>query len=251
MTTSREGLTPRLVIVAPAYNEERDLPIWLESLKHSPWRRRVKQLIIVDDGSTDRTALLAKSYKGKLPITLISYRPNRGPGVAFRRGLIEAMKRARDHDVIVTVECDNTSDLAILSQMILKLKEGAGVCVASYYTRGGGFTDVSWWRILVSEIGNLLIRFGCGIKGVRTYSSFFRVYRPAALRRLSRVTNGRLFIENGFACVVELLARLSALGEELAEVPMVLVGSKRQGKSKMRQIPTALGYFRVVLQYRR
>lgn len=239
-----------MYLVVPAYNEEKDLPIWLTSLVKWWGKKYLKKLIIVDDGSTDKTSLVIKSFADKLPIKLISYQPNRGPGTAFRRGLGAAISMANPNDLIVTMECDNTSDLKILDKMIEKISEGGDVCVASYYTVGGGFADVSWQRILVSQIGNWLVRKGCGIRDIHTYSSFYRVYRAEILKQLAKTTSDRLFIENGFACVVEILARLKKMGAELSEVPMILVGSNRRGKSKMRQIPTALGYFRVLLYYR-
>lgn len=240
-----------MYFVVPAYNEEKDLPIFLASLAKWRGKKFLKKLIMVDDGSTDKTLSVIKSFTYKLPIKLISYRPNKGPGTAFRRGLTAAIKFAKDNDLIVTMECDNTSDLKILDEMAAKISGGADICVASYYTVGGGFADVSWWRIMISQIGNWLIRNGCGIRGIHTYSSFYRVYRAGILKNLAKVTGGRLFIENGFACVVEILARLKKKGARLSEVPMILVGSNRRGKSKMRPIPTALGYFRVLLYYRK
>lgn len=238
----------RLIIVAPAYNEERDLPRWLESLRRV---KDIKRVIMVDDGSRDMTVRAAERFKSKLPLEIISYRPNRGPGYAFRKGLSRAIKIAGKEDLVVTMECDNTSDLKILPKMISSIDSGSDVCVASYYTVGGGFADVPWWRMLISEVGNIVIRWGCGIKQVKTFSSFYRVYKPEILKELYRRTRGRLFIENGFACMVELLARLVRQGAKVAEVPMILVGSRRKGNSKMRILPTVLGYFRVVLQYRR
>lgn len=237
----------RLIIVAPAYNEEKDLPNWLMSLRRI---KNIGRVIVVDDGSRDKTVAAAEKFMQKLPLEIISYRPNRGPGYAFRKGLSRAINAAGKDDLVATMECDNTSDLGILGKMVKRVNEGFGVCVASYYTTGGGFADVSWWRIAVSEIGNLVIRFGCGIESVKTFSSFYRVYRPEVLKKLYRKTNGMLFIENGFACMVELLARLVRQGAKVSEVPMILVGSNRKGNSKMKVLPTILGYFRVVLQYR-
>lgn len=247
----RRDRLPKLVIVAPAYNEEAGIPAWLESLARSGFSRRIKRVVVVDDGSTDGTAKAIREFCPKLPLKLISYQPNRGPGYAFRKGLTEAIKMAEPKDVIVTMESDNTSDLEILPEMIKKLDQGAGVCVASYYAVGGGVDNVAWWRMIISSMGNLIIRLGCGVKGVKTYSSFYRVFRPAVLKRLSRRTQGRLYYQDGFACMLELLARLSHQGEQLAEVPMVLSWSGRKGVSKMKVIPTALGYLKVVLQYRR
>ena len=240
----------KLFIVAPAYNEELDLPIWMNSLKTTSWHKWIKLIIVVDDGSRDQTAKVARSFNKFLPVKVISYKPNGGPGFAFRRGLRAALEQAGTTDCIVTMELDNTSDLEILPKMIADIDFGSDVCVASYYTTGGGFADVPWWRMLISEVGNMVIRWGCGIEQVKTFSSFYRVYKPEVLKKLYRETNGKFFIENGFACMVELLARLIRQGAKVSEVPMILVGSKRKGNSKMRILPTILGYFRVVLQYR-
>lgn len=240
--------SPKLVIVVPAYNEEKDLPVMLASVAGSPLRKQIKKIIVVDDGSTDRTADVARRFSKNAPVEVIQYTPNYGPGYAFRKGLTLALQVANDHDVIVTMESDSTSDLAILPSMIEKIQEGASICVASYFAHGGGFTDTPWWRMFVSTVGNFLVRNICGIYGVHTFSSFYRAYKPAALRRLQERTKGRFFEERGFACMVEMLARFARQGERLSEVPMILVSSKRQGVSKMRQIPTILGYFRVMVR---
>lgn len=242
---------PKLIIVAPAYNEEQDIPTWFNALSHVSWNKYIKRVILVDDGSTDKTVSVAQKQRRNLPLTVIGYSKNGGPGKAFRKGLIESLNIADTGDVIVTMECDNTSDLSILPNMIDSLNRGASVCVASYYARGGGFEHVSWWRMFISEVGNLFIRTACGIKDVKTFSSFYRVFTTESLRKLRKRTHGLLFRENSFACMVELLARYSSQGEKLSEVPMILIGSQRKGKSKMKIVPTVIGYFRVVLQYRR
>lgn len=240
--------SPKLVIVIPAYNEEKDLPVMLASVMDSPLRKQIKKIIVVDDGSTDRTASVARRFTNRAPVVVIRYTPNQGPGYAFRKGLTAALDTAHDDDVIVTMESDSTSDLSILPSMLEKIQEGASVSVASYFAHGGGFTDTPWWRMFVSTVGNFLVRNLCGIRGIHTFSSFYRAYRPAALRRLQKRTNNLFFEERGFACMVEMLARLARQGERLSEVSMILVSSKRQGVSKMRQIPTILGYFRVMLR---
>ena len=171
-----------MLIVAPAYNEELDLPVWLNSLKTVAWRKWIKSIIVIDDGSKDQTARVARSFNKFLPVKVISYKPNGGPGFAFRRGLRAALEQAGTTDCIVTMELDNTSDLEILPKMIADIDFGSDVCVASYYTTGGGFADVPWWRMLISEVGNMVIRWGCGIEQVKTFSSFYRVYKPEVLK---------------------------------------------------------------------
>ena len=134
--------------------------------------------------------------------------------------------------------------------MIKKIKEGADVCVSSYYTKGGGVSNSNWWRSLISRCGNLVIRLGCDINSVKTFSSFYRVYRWEALNELAKETNGGLFVENGFAHAIEILSRLFRLKMKLTEEPLFLVNSNRKGKSHMKIIPTMFGYLRVILYYR-
>ena len=57
---------PTLGVVAIAYNEEQDLPGFLDHLL--PW---VDEIVIVDDGSTDRTAEIAASAGGKVNFTAV------------------------------------------------------------------------------------------------------------------------------------------------------------------------------------
>lgn len=240
----------QLYAVIPAFDEEIDMPLWLESVYRSKWKTRFEGIIVVNDGSTDRTLKKIDQYKDKLLLRLVSYSKNQGPGYALREGLNLALKIAKPDSVIVTMECDNTSNLTILDKMIDKIREGADVCVSSYYTKGGGVSNSNWWRSLVSRCGNLVITLGCDIRGVKTFSSFYRVYRWEALKRLSEDTNGQLFVENGFAHTIELLARLYRLNMKLTEIPLFLVNSNRKGKSHMKIMPTIIGYFRVIWYYR-
>jgi len=239
-----------LYAVVPAFNEEIDMPLWLESIYGSKWKNIFRKIIIVNDGSTDLTIKKINLYKNKLPLQLISYKKNQGPGYAFRKGLKYVIKIAGKGAVIVTMECDNTSDLKILDKMIKKIKQGADVCVSSYYTTGGGVSNSNWWRSLISKCGNLVIKLGCETKNVKTFSSFYRVYKWEALDELAKDTNGELFIENGFAHVIEILARLDRLKMKLTEEPLFLVNSNRKGKSHMKIIPAILGYFRVIFFFR-
>ena len=57
-----------------------------------------------------------------------------------------------------------------------------------------------------------------------------------------------LIQERGFACKAELLTKLGKLGARIEEVPVALDGSRRKGESKMRVLPTVLGYWRLVFR---
>ncbi len=79
-----------LSIVIPVYNEEvrlKNLPEISQFLKKQSFK---SELIVVNDGSTDKTLSLLKKYKNNFPFQLISYGTNYGKGYALRRGILAA-----------------------------------------------------------------------------------------------------------------------------------------------------------------
>ena len=77
-------------------------------------------------------------------------------------------------------------------------------------------------------------------------SSFFRVYRASVLRRAADRFGDTFITERGFACKAEILAKLVAMGASVEEVTIDLDASLREGRSKMRLLPTIAGYARLV-----
>ena len=86
---------PDLSIIIPAYNEESRLPETLAKI--AAWIResgRETEVLLVDDGSTDRTAVVAENMRSQLPaLRLISNGVNRGKGFSVRHGVLEARGR--------------------------------------------------------------------------------------------------------------------------------------------------------------
>src|SRR5947207_1078817 len=89
--------TPMNILTAiPVYNEERHLAAVLEEV-----RRFARHILVVNDGSTDRTAELLAAEKD---LCIVTHRQNRGYGAA----LMSAFAFALDHrvDVLLTMDCD-------------------------------------------------------------------------------------------------------------------------------------------------
>jgi dolichol-phosphate mannosyltransferase len=98
----------------------------------------------------------------------------------------------------------------------------------------------------LSHVANGLMKKTLGLSGLQTLSSFYRVYQVSALKAM-RARYGDGFISTrGFECMVEILYRAARLGLRISEVPMVLDGSRRSGKSKMKVLRTSLAYFRLM-----
>jgi hypothetical protein len=86
-----------------------------------------------------------------------------------------------------------------------------------------------------------------GLSGLATLSSFYRVYQVSALRELHARYGNDFIKSRGFECMVEILYRAARLGLRISEVPMVLDGSRRAGRSKMRVVQTSLAYLRLAV----
>lgn len=238
-----------IYLVIPAYNEEENIGKLLSGIRgvFSSVSDEL-HMVLVNDGSIDRTAEVFAEHSRGMMATLLSHSPNRGVAEAFRRGFDHVLTEAQSGDLIVTLEADGTSDLAILETMTRKARNEADAVLASCYAEGGFVKGTNWIRILLSRIANFLIVSFFPMKGIHTYSSFYRVYRVSALADVRRLY-GDYFREKGFVCVIELLIRLKQIGKTIKEVPMVLDTSHRIGKSKMNVPKTILGYFRLIGAY--
>jgi dolichol-phosphate mannosyltransferase len=240
----------KLYFVVPAYNEAANLPCLIENLQQKMSELNLDfQVILINDGSSDETPIIAQDLSQTIPMLVLDQRYNRGPGAAFRRGFHQALQLCRNEDLIVSLEADNTSDLSILPAMLERMQQHNDVVLASVYGPGGRIVGASWHRKFLSWGANQVLAGLLGTKHIHTYSSFFRIYRPAILRTAFRVYKAQLIREAGFVCMVELLIKLHLLNARFAEVPMVLDGKLRQGKSKMKIMRTLRGYGRVIGHY--
>lgn len=239
----RTAPVPNLFVV-PAFNEIDNLPRLLEDFEARPELfPEGSKLFIVDDGSSDGTPEWVERYVGPVPVQLVSYGENRGPGAAFRAGFDAALAACADDANVVTLEADTTSDLNALGAMFGHVDAGAGLVLASVHG-GGQMVNVSFIRRFLSRCAGAAVRLLLGLDA-RTVSSFFRVYRASVLREASRRYGDRLITETGFACKAELLAKIASLGTRIEEVPVDLDGSRRVGESKMAIGPTLAGYWRL------
>lgn len=239
---------PKLFLLIPLYNEGENIGTLYGSLK--ALRKRVSeefavQVFFIDDGSTDGTADRLMQLAEDTWVNVVSLPENQGPGAAFAQGFRTIGARLSPYDWVVTMEGDATSDTATLEHMLQRRHEGYHLVLASPYLYGGGFSRVTPDRLLLSHFANAMVKVLLGIRGIATFSSFFRLYSSESIQRL-QIAFGKGIIEtNGFECMVELLAKAAHLKLRISEVETYVDWSKRRGKSKMRRLRTSLAYLRL------
>ena len=126
--------------------------------------------------------------------------------------------------------------------MLTRTGEGFEAVFASPYMYGGGLTQTSFLRKLLSSGANLIVKDLLDIQGILTVSSFFRLYRASTLRRLQAVFGPGIVERTGFESMVEMVMKMTMLKITISEVAMVLDSSRRKGKSKMKILRTIRGY---------
>lgn len=243
-------MNPEIAIVLPAFNEERDLPLLLDNIRtkldSSTFNYKV---IVVDDGSKDRTAEIAENASLIMPLTLIRHGVNKGLGEAIKTGLTAAVESA---DIIITCDADNSHDPIYMPQMVAELeRSGKDLIIASRFQKGSIVQGVPWHRRVLSWGVLVLMKTLLPFKNVRDYSTGFRAYRASTVARLIQRTRGKLVEESGFVCMLEVLLKLRALGATAGEIPYTLRYDLKQGGSKMRIFRTIRRYFGVISRFRK
>ena len=180
----------KLSIVIPVFNEALNIPTLFESflkLSEELKDRFSPQYILVDDGSSDSTVEIARKEAKNLDLIVLQHEINIGPGAAFATGFTYLAQRMSEQDWVITMEGDNTSRSELIKQMLVRSDEGFDMVFASPYMYGGGFTQTSFLRKLLSSGANLIVKDLLGIHGILTASSFFRLYRAKVLLKMQRV----------------------------------------------------------------
>ena len=240
-----------IFVVLPAYNEEQALPHLLDSLiENLSDERRDYSIIVVNDGSSDRTGEVVDSYEARHSIIALHNATNKGLAETMRRGLLEAVSRAGPKDIIVTMDADNTQPAGLALRMIRAIREGNDVVIASRYREGSQVRGVPIVRRLLSRVASWLFRIFFPIRGVRDYTCGYRAYRADITKSLIEQYGPEFISERGFSCMIDILLRLRERDLVFGEVPLVLRYDLKPGRTKMRVLETIFDTLRLLFRRR-
>ena len=219
---------PDIAVICPFYNEAgilehavRHMLQQLQALEGS-W-----ELIIVNDGSTDDSPAIAERLKGIDPhLRVLGYKRNRGRGHALRTGIANTTA-----DLIVTTEIDLSWGDTIVQELVAELRAHpeADFVVASPHLKGGRYHNVPFKRVMLSKLGNLVIR-ACMSNAATMNTGMTRGYRRELIQSLPLTEDGKEFH-------LEVILKANAFGAKFREIPAVLEWKdyKHQGKRVKRK----------------
>jgi dolichol-phosphate mannosyltransferase len=241
-----------IYVVLPAYNEEKGLPLLLDSfLKLFEGHKLSYKIVIVDDGSTDSTASIAEQYARKMPLKLLKHGINKGLGAAMRTGLSYVAKISEPSDFVVTMDADNTHNPEVLLHMLKKIEQGADVVIASRYETGGEEVGLKFHRKILSRGASYLLGKCFRIEGAKDYTCGYRMYRASVIKSAFERYRKKFIVENSFVCMAEILIKVAYLPARVEEVPLILRYDLKEGISKMKKLRTIMRYMRFILREKR
>jgi dolichol-phosphate mannosyltransferase len=231
------------IIALPAYNEEEALPRLFASIARD-LAGLEHEVLVVDDGSKDRTAEVIRKHAETQPVVLVSHPKNMGLAAAMRTCLTQAAARAEARDWIITMDADDTHPPRQIREMPLEAE--FDLCQVSRYAPGAKIAGVPAMRMKTSDTASAFLRTLWPVPGVTDYSCGYRAYRGDLLKRLIERHGERLIQSTGFAVQVELILKIRRLGLKGCEIPIDLQYDRKPTPSKARMWHTVIDLARVL-----
>jgi dolichyl-phosphate beta-glucosyltransferase len=209
-----------LSLIVPAYNEELRLLPTLERLHaHLSAQPLRYEILVVDDGSTDRTCEVVETAMTTIPnLALVRQSRNRGKGAAVRRGMLAARGRIR-----VMCDADGSLPPEQLPRLLAPIFAGrAEISIGSRYAEGAK-TDVEqpFYRVLWSRLCNKVIQRSLVPRVLDTQCGFKAFTAEASHNLFSSATI------DGWAFDLEILALARRRGFAIEEVGIEWKDDKR------------------------
>ncbi len=194
----------KLIIQIPAWNEEQDLADAIAALPRQVAGFDEVEVVVVDDGSSDRTAEVAASSGAevvRLPV-------HRGLAVAFSTGIRRCLERGAD--VIVNTDADNQYDARDIPALVGPILDGTAQMVIGD-RQVATLRHFSATKRLLQKLGSWVVRRLSGT-AVRDATSGFRAISRAAALRLHVFTR--------FTYTLETILQAGEAGFKIASVPI-------------------------------
>lgn len=205
----------KLVVQIPCLNEEATLPLVIKSIPKKIAGIDSIEILVIDDGSTDKTVAVAKKLGVK---HFVHHTRNQGLGRAFHDGVIKALEM--DADIIVNTDGDNQYPQASIPALIKPIIKGqADIVVADRQI--SQIAHFSTPKKLLQRFGSRIVNLAAGTD-IPDAASGFRAYSRQSLISLNTVTR--------FSYCMETIIQAGNKGMAITSVPVTTNPKTRESR---------------------
>ncbi len=221
-----EAETPLdITLITPMYNEAEGLGDNIKKMIRALESLKVTwEYIIVDDGSTDDSLVLAKkAFSKRQNCRILHHAPNRGRGYALRQGF--GISRGK---YVITTESDFSWGVDVISEIYEALiRTGNDIIIVSPHLGEEGFENVPFFRRKLSSYGNKILHRSFG-GNLTMLSGMTRGYRR-------EVTQSIYLEEDEKQIHLEIISKAQLLGYRISEIPGKISWRPESAKKSFRQ----------------
>ncbi len=220
---------PRFSIVLPCYNEEDAIQQMISELHDQLGSAGLYEIVVVDDGSTDKTDALLQETAGAIPnVRVVTHARNRGYGAALKTGIREAST-----EMIVILDADGTYPIRNILEM-LEFSDSYDMVV--------GARELPWRTYpFLRRIPKLFFRAYCSWlakQPIPDINSGLRVFRRDVVMRFFRI------LPNGFSFTTTITLAMLTNHFRVRYFPISY--APRIGQSKIRPIRDTLNFVQLI-----
>ena len=219
----------KICFVLPTYNEEENIENIIQQIlkEEKNQSKHTFSILVVDDNSTDETQTIVQRYISLNSKVHLVTGQKKGLGDAYKRGFKFALNDLKA-DVIFQMDSDGQHDASLIPDFVSYIEEGKDVVIGSRFIDGGTTPDFSFSRLLMSKVGNLLVRYVGGITQVKDCTSGYRAIRASYLKEL----DFSYLSTRGYSFQSSLICDLAWRGADISEIPIEF-SSRQGGDSKL------------------
>lgn len=205
----------KLIIQIPCFNEAETLPETLAALPREVAGFDTVEWLVIDDGSTDGTSVVAKAHGVDHIVTLDH---NSGLAKAFMTGLESAVRAGAT--VVVNTDADNQYDAGAIPSLTRPILEGEAQIVigARPISEIAHFSTSKRW---LQKAGSAVVRMAAGIDVPDAPSGFRALHRKAALQ---------LYVFNRYTYTLETIIQAGRMGIPVSSVPVAVNSPTRPSR---------------------
>lgn len=202
-----------LSVIIPAYNEEKRLPkTLLDISSYLKKQSYVSEIIVVNGGSTDKTAKVAEDLKLQIEnLKLIDLKVSPGKGYAVRQGILAAKGKYR-----VFTDADNSTPIDQVEKMWPEFEKGYDLVIGSRDAKGAVLDPPQpKFRVFVGDVFRLLRQIICGLWEILDTQCGFKGFKKEAAEKIFPKC-----IIDRFSFDPEVLLLAKKMGYKTKEIPI-------------------------------